>query len=96
VSQKINIEIAGRPYPLIVGKEEDEERIRRAGKLISEKIFQLKQLYGDKDVQDLLAYVALQFAIKAVELESKAGSTEQVDKLKRISEQLDTFLNKCA
>ena len=93
--QNIKIEIAGRPYPFKVDKEEDEERIRKAGKLISEKLFQLKQRYGDKDVQDLLAFAALQFAVKTIELEAKAGSTEQVDRLKQLDGQLDTFLRKC-
>ena len=94
--QNIRIEIAGRHYPFKIGREEDEERIRKAGKLISEKLHQLKQRYGDKDVQDLLAFVAFQFAVKTIELESNTGSTEQVDKLKKLSDQLDTFLNKCA
>ena len=93
--QNINIEIAGRPYPFKVNREEDEERIRKAGKLISEKLFQLKQRYSDKDVQDLLAFAALQFAVKTIELESKAGSTEQVSRLNHLDEQLVAFLEKC-
>ena len=93
--QNINIEIAGRPYPFRVNREEDEQRIRKAGKLINEKLFQLKQRYSDKDVQDLLAFAALQFAVKTIEIESKAGSTEQVDRLKQLDEQLETFLRKC-
>ena len=94
--QRITIDIAGRPYHFIIENEEDEERIRKAGKLIVEKLFQNKQRYNDKDVQDLLAFAALQFAIKTIELETKAGSTEQVDRLIQIGEQLDTFLNQCA
>ena len=94
--RNIKIEIAGRPYPFKVDREEDEERIRKAGKLISEKLFHLKQRYSDKDVQDLLAFAALQFAVRTVELDAKACSTEQVDKLNRLGEQLDTFLKQCA
>ena len=93
--QKISIDIAGRPYPFNVDSEEAEERIRKAGKLISEKLFQCKQRFGDKDVQDHLALVVLQFAIKTIELETKADSTEQVDRLKQICKQLDAFLNQC-
>jgi len=95
-SQNIKIEIAGRPYRFTIDKAEDEERIRKAGKLISEKLFQFKQRYGEKDIQDLLTFAAFQFAVRTIELEAKAGSTEQVDRLKNLSEQLDTFLNKCA
>jgi len=89
------IEIAGRPYPFKVDKEEAEESIRKAGKLISEMLYQIKQHYSNKDEQDLLAVAALQFARKTIELEdSKAGSTEQVDRLKQINEQIDVFLKK--
>jgi len=93
--QKISIDIAGRPYSFKVDNEEAEERIRKAGKLISEKLFQHKQRFGDKDVQDLLALASLQFAIKTIELENKADSTEQVERLKKIYEQLDAFLSQC-
>jgi len=90
--QRIMIDIAGRPYQFKIESEDDEERIRKAGKLIVEKLSQNKQRYNDKDVQDLLAFVALQFAIKTIELENKTGSTEQVNRLNKICEQLDTFL----
>ena len=95
--QRIKIDIAGRPYFFRVEKEEDEEQLRKAGKLIDEKLFQNQQRYKDKDIQDLLAFVALQFATKTIELETVAVSTEQVevDRLKQINEQLDTFLNQC-
>ena len=93
--QSIKIEIAGRPYPFGIESEKAEERLRKAGKLINEKLSQHKQRFSEKDMQDLLAFVALQFAVKTIELEDKAGSTEQVDRLKHIGEQLDTFLNKC-
>jgi cell division protein ZapA len=93
--QRITIDIAGRPYQFLIETEEDEERIRKAGKLIVEKLSQNKQRYNDKDVQDLLAFAALQFAVKTIELETKAGSTEQVSRLKQICEQLDTFLYQC-
>ena len=93
--QTINIKIAERFYPLKIDKEEDEERIRKAGKLIDDRLFQYKQRYNDKDVQDFLALVALQFAVKTVELEAKASSTEQADKLKQLDEQLDIFLGRC-
>ena len=91
--QKISIDIAGRPYSLIVNKEEEEELVRKASKLISERLSQQKQRFNDKDVQDLLAVEALRFAMKTIELETKVGSTEQVDRLKQICEQLDAFLN---
>ena len=92
-TQTINIKIAERFYPLKIDKEEDEERIRKAGRLIDDRLFQYKQRYSDKDAQDFLALEALRFAVKTIELESKASSTEQANKLKQLDEQLDVFLN---
>ena len=91
----INVKIAERFYPFKIDKEEDEERIRKAGRLIDDRLFQYKQRYSDKDVQDFLALVALQFAVKTIELETKASSTEQEDRLKQLDEHLDTFLKQC-
>ncbi len=39
-------------------KSEDEERIRRAGKLLNEKIKKLQNQFGIDDIQDLVAMVA--------------------------------------
>ena len=50
----IRINLADRYYPLKI-EAKDEERIRRAAKLINEKILQYKQRYVDKDNQDFLA-----------------------------------------
>jgi cell division protein ZapA len=93
--QTINIKIAERFYPLKIDREEDEERIRKAGRLIDDRLFQYKQRYSDKDVQDFLAIAALQFAVKSIELEAKASSTEQADRLKQLDEQLNSFLGQC-
>ena len=93
--QTINVNIAERLYPLKIDKEEDEERIRKAARVINDKLFQYKQRYSEKDVQDFLALAALQFAVKTVELEAKAASTEQTDRLKQLDERLDVFLEQC-
>ena len=95
-TQTINIKIAERFYPLKIDREEDEERIRKAGRLIDDRLFQYKQRFSDKDAQDFLALEALRFAVKTIELESKASSTGQADKLKQLDEQLDVFLRQYA
>ena len=94
--QTINIKIAERPYPIEIKNEEEEERIRKAGKLVDDKVFRFMKKYSNQDVQDFLAIAALQFAVKTVELEAKASSTEQADKLKQLDEQLDIFLEQCS
>ena len=47
----IRVNVADRYYPLKI-EAEDEERIRKAAKMINEKVLQYKQRYTDKDVQD--------------------------------------------
>ena len=94
--QSIKIIIAGREYPFKINNEEDEEHIRKAGRLINDRLIQYKQRFSDRDVQDFLALEALRFAIKTFELETKASSTEQADKLKQLDEQLNIFLRQYA
>ena len=94
--QKIKILIAEREYPFKIYQEDEEERIRKAGKLINDRLIQYKQRFSERDVQDFLALEALRFAIKTFELETKASSTGQADKLKQLDEQLDVFLRQYA
>ena len=94
--QSIKIIIAGREYPFKIHQEEEEERIRKAGKLINDRLIQYKQRFSDRDVQDFLALEALRLAVKTFELETKACSTEQADKLKQLDEQLNVFLRQYA
>jgi len=50
----IRVNVADRYYPLKVERE-NEEKIRKAARMINEKVLQYKQRYTDKDVQDFLA-----------------------------------------
>jgi cell division protein ZapA len=87
----IKVNIADRYYPLkIEGK--DEEKIRKAAKLINEKVTQYKQRYLDKDPQDFLAMAALQFVSKVLELEERfdAGPIEQ--QVKELNQELEEYL----
>jgi len=86
----IRINLADRYYPLKI-EAKDEERIRRAAKLINEKILQYKQRYVDKDNQDFLAMAALQFVIKYLEMEEKADSQPIMEDLKELNEELEEY-----
>jgi cell division protein ZapA len=66
----IRVNIADRFYPLKVERE-NEEKIRKAARMINEKVLQYKQRYADKDVQDFLAMAALQYVIKLTEEEDR-------------------------
>ncbi|MFW6103729.1 MAG: cell division protein ZapA [Bacteroidota bacterium] len=86
----IRINLADRYYPLKI-EAKDEERIRRAAKLINEKILQYKQRYIDKDNQDFLAMAALQFVIKYLEIEEKADNQPIMEDLKELNEELEAY-----
>jgi len=64
----IKVQIAERFYPLKIDSSE-EEKIRKAARMINEKLLQYKQRYNDKDSQDFLAMAALQFVIKLLDCE---------------------------
>jgi cell division protein ZapA (FtsZ GTPase activity inhibitor) len=89
----IKVNLAERYYPLKIDRD-DEEKIRRAARLINEKVLQYKQKYADKDTQDFLAMAALQFVIKVMETENQMDMTPFEEKVKEISEQMGEFLKK--
>ena len=62
----IKVQIAERFYPLKI-KRSDEEKIRKAARLINDKVLQYKQRYTDKDAQDFIAMAALQFVINLLD-----------------------------
>ena len=70
----IRVNIADRYYPLKVDFD-DEEKIRKAAKMINDKILQYKQKYTDKDVQDFLAMAALQYVTQVIESENKLDNS---------------------
>ena len=86
----IRINLADRYYPLKI-EAKDEERIRKAAKLINEKILQYKQRYVDKDNQDFLAMAALQFVIKYLEMEEKTDNQPIMEDLKELNEELEEY-----
>ncbi|HKL72439.1 MAG TPA: cell division protein ZapA, partial [Marinilabiliaceae bacterium] len=88
----INVKVAERSYPLRVDRE-DEERIRQAAKLINDKILQYKQKYSDKDVQDFLAMAALQYVIKALELENNQDISPVIDAVSALDSKLNNILS---
>jgi cell division protein ZapA (FtsZ GTPase activity inhibitor) len=88
----IKVNVADRYYPLKIERN-DEERIRKAAKLINDKVLQYKQRYADKDMQDFLAMASLQFVIKAIELEDTNVDSPVLEDLKELSDELGVFLS---
>jgi cell division protein ZapA len=87
----IRVNVADRYYPLKIEKD-DEEKIRRAAKMINDKVLMYKQRYVDKDIQDFLAMAALQFVIKLIE-EEERGSDDDLPKiLEELNQKLESAL----
>lgn len=71
---------------------DDEERIRKAAKLINDKVLQYKQRYNDKDVQDFLAMAALQYVIKNLEMENSQDASPLVNAVSLLDQKLEKIL----
>ena len=89
----IRINVADRYYPLKIERK-DEEKIRKATRLINEKVLQYKQRYQDKDAQDFLAMAALQFVTRLMEMEEKIDMLPLEQKLQDLNEELEEFLKR--
>ena len=86
----IKINIADRIYPLRISMEE-EEIIRRAAKLINDRIKEFQENYAVKDKQDLLSMAVLHYATATLKAENSAKDVD-----KEVSEkvyQLDQLLS---
>ena len=90
----ISVTIADRPYRIRIKKEE-EERIRKAAKLINERIKQYSENYAFKDRQDLIAMVSLEFANSSLLYEGKVNNNDQqfVEKLTEIDNILSEYID---
>lgn len=71
----IKIKIGNREYPMKV-KAEDEERIRRAGKLLNEKIRNYQNQFGIDDTQDLVAMVAFDCLVEKLKREESSEASD--------------------
>lgn len=87
----INIKIDGRSYPLKVEKE-NEEKYRKAAKIINDIVLQYRKRYAQGDSQDFLAMAAFQFVVKNLELEDKVDQSPLFDSLKKLDEELGEYL----
>jgi cell division protein ZapA len=84
----IKVSVAGRIYPLSIERDE-EENVRKAVKLINEKVSEFEKAFDIKDRQDLLAMAALNFVplyLEAKDSENKdeKGIIERLQKLDKL------------
>jgi cell division protein ZapA (FtsZ GTPase activity inhibitor) len=89
----IRVNVADRFYPLKIDRNQ-EEVIRKAAKMINEKVLQYKQRYKDKDTQDFLAMASLQYVIKVLEAENKTDVSPVLEEVRAMEQELREFLDK--
>lgn len=91
----IKINIADRVYPLRVNMEE-EEVIRRAAKIINDRIKEYQDNYAVRDKQDLLSMCVLHYATATLKAEKKRvdEDTEVADRVYQLDQMLDNFFSK--
>ncbi len=91
----IKINIADRVYPLKVNMEE-EEIIRRAAKLINDRVKEYQENYAVRDKQDLLAMSVLHFATSSLKAEKKVTveDTDVAEKVYHLDHLLNEFFSK--
>lgn len=89
----IRIKIGDREYPMKV-RAEDEARIRRAGKLINDRLKRYREEFGLDDRQDLLAMVAFDCMVETMELSemSSEDSEKVTSTIQQINDSLSSVL----
>ncbi|MCF8358511.1 MAG: cell division protein ZapA [Prolixibacteraceae bacterium] len=88
----INITIADRRYPMRI-KRSEEEKIRKAAKIINERILQYQDRYSGKDVQDFLAMASLQFVLQTLETIEKSDVEPVLKQLENINNEINLYLS---
>jgi cell division protein ZapA len=91
----IKINIADRVYPLKVNIDE-EEIIRRAAKVINDRIKEYQDNYAVRDKQDLLSMCVLHYATTALKAEWKLmqEDTDVTEKVHQLDQLLTDFFSK--
>lgn len=89
----IKITISDRLYPLKINTEE-EEIVRRAAKIINERIKDYQENYAVRDKQDLLSMAVLHYATAVLKAESKVQAVDMdvANKVTELERVLDKFL----
>lgn len=85
----IKINIADRFYPLVVTPQQ-EETVRKAARLINDKLKHLQQEFAVKDKQDMLAMTVLELTTELLQLKSSNLTEDKSlsDKLTEIEQLL--------
>ena len=87
----INIKIDGRVFPLDINRS-DEERYRKAAKMVNETVVKYRTMFRNRESQDILAMSAFQIALSNTELQNRNDNSLFVDELKNLNDDISDFL----
>ena len=88
----INLEIAGKYYPLTI-KREEEELIRAAAKQLNWKIIQDRQHFSESvSITDLLAMVAVHLSYNNLQLEREKDTYPILEKMQQLTAEVEHYL----
>jgi len=91
----INLYIADKHYPLRI-KRSEEELVRKAARLINDKIALYRNNFRMEDseleLKDLLAMAACQIAIQAIKAEERSDSSPIAESIIQLNKELEDFL----
>ena len=88
----IRINIGDKYYPMRINRDE-EELIRKATKIINDKLTQYRTKYAERDMVDLLAMTALQYTKNFLERDTEDNLSSVTDEIKQINIELEDYIN---
>ncbi|MDR2233355.1 MAG: cell division protein ZapA [Tannerella sp.] len=91
----INVEIAGRPYPIRLdrGDSREESLFRQAAKRVQQNVLQYRQYFAKSvEERDLLAMIAIQLAYEATVLEEKNDTKPFIQKVQKLTGIMEEYL----
>jgi len=87
----IRIQIGGRQYPLSIAPEK-EEVIRKAAKMLNERMKSYQDNFAVQDTQDLLSMSALEIGVRLMEMEQDKSEIKS-DELERQLGETEQFIS---
>lgn len=88
---RIHIKIDGRVYPLNINRDE-EERYRKAAKIVEETISGFRKMFQNNDNQDIMAMTAFQVALRYTEEQQRRDYSQFIDEIKDITDDISDFI----
>jgi cell division protein ZapA (FtsZ GTPase activity inhibitor) len=94
-TQRIEIKVASRVYPMNINSDE-EEMIRGCAQEIAELLRQFEEKYSVSDKQDALAMATIQLAIREAKLKKQMKDNEEIttERISKLLELIDQSIVK--